>query len=384
MARHPRIFLAAGEASGDRYGGMLIDRLRTLSPGARITGVGGPCMTNAGMICYHDMMSLATMGLANVFANFGAFARAYRSTIIHVLRDRPHVLVPIDNPGFNLRVAGYARQLGIPVCYYVSPQVWAWGGWRIGKICRTIDRVLTILPFEPRLYEERGVPADYVGHPMLDYMDIAELDVRCVQALSAGDGPLVGLLPGSRLKEVTGVFAPIARAAADLRRSMPSVRFAVACAREDHLPLARRVLDEAGLGDGVELLAGRTFEIMKASRICIAVSGTATLELTWFRRPMVIVYRSNRWGKVVKRLVLKVDHIGLPNIIAGREIVPEHFLFDDDHTPVTRSALALLGDEGRWQRARADLDAVMEQLGAPGATRRAAAAVLRMAQERRR
>lgn len=399
MSNGTKIFLAAGEVSGDRYGALLVGELRRLAPTARISGIGGPRMAAAGMCCHLDMTAHATVGVAGAVANLPTFAALYRAAIRHLTAERPHVFVPIDNPGFNLRLVHRARELAIPVCYYVSPQVWAWGGWRLRQIAAVVNRVLVILPFEEELYSKVGVDARYVGHPMLDYLATASLDHACIERLrswagtaNVGEGEaggktdscpqgsrplLVGLMPGSRAREVSRVFVPIARAAAIVARRKPTICFAVACAQKEHVEVVRHILEKAGMPLArCEILAGRTFEVMAASDICVAVSGTVTLELAFFRCPTVIVYRTGALGRPLRRLLIRTRHIGLPNIIAGREITPEFLLFDDDPTPVARAALALLEDPVRHAACRAGLEAVMRQLGGPGASARAAQAVL--------
>jgi lipid-A-disaccharide synthase len=378
MKTQPRIFLAAGEASGDRYGALLIEQLRAAAPNAAICGIGGPRMAAAGMTLHHDMMAHATMGLAGALVGLRKFARLLESTKGLIAREHPDVFVPIDNPGFNLHLAQFAKRAGVPVCYYVSPQVWAWGAWRTQKIVAAVDRMLVILPFEEKIFREAGADTRYVGHPMLDYLAAAQMDGERLKKLKA-EPLLIGLMPGSRRREVSQVFVPIAGAAAEIARHLPIARFAVALAEEAHAEMARGVLAKAGMPlERVDFLVGKTFEVMQASRVCLAVSGTVTLELSYFHRPMVIVYRSNALGRVMRPVLIKTPFIGLPNIIAGREIVPEFFLFNAGHQPIVPAAMSLLENTERWDACRANLETVMAQMGAPGASQRAATAVLEL------
>ena len=382
MNDSPRIFLCAGEASGDRYAAALARRILARRPDARLTGVGGPRMAAAGATVHLDLAAHATMGFRDVFRNLGTFARLLRRTDRLMAADAPHVAVFIDNPGFNLRAAAAARRRGIHVVYYVSPQVWAWHRSRIRKIAALVDKMLVILPFERDLYRAHGVDVEFVGHPLLDYMAETPLDPAKVAELSQGGGRLVGLLPGSRRGEVERVFPLIAEAAARLQAEIPHLRFAAGCAQEGHVGRVAATLARAGV-QGARVYADRTFEIMKASHVCLAVSGTVTLELAYFGRPMVIVYRAPRPAKPLARLLLRTQHIGLANIVAGREVVPEHFLFRADAGPVAASARRLLCDRSAYERCREDLRETIARLGEPGASDRAARAVLEQAERRR-
>lgn len=373
MADEKRIFICAGEASGDRYGAKLAERLRALEPGIRLTGLGGPRMSAAGVNCHIDLTQHAAMGFVTVIRKLGTFKRLLDETDRLLEQDRPNVVVLIDNPGFNLRVAASAKKRGVKVVYYVSPQVWAWRSSRIKKIAAFVDKMLVILPFETELYRAWHVDCEYVGHPMLDYLSEAPLDERKLQDLASGEGQLVGLLPGSREQEVSRVFPLIARAAAQVARNVPGVRLAVACASQSHVESAKASMAQAAITGGV--YHDRTFEIMRSSRICIAVSGTATLELCYFGTPTVIVYRAPAYARPFRPMI-KTKYIGLPNIIAGTEIMPEFLLFRPAHVPIARAAAELLTNPQRWQECRRGLQDVMAKLGPPGASERAAKAIL--------
>jgi lipid-A-disaccharide synthase len=318
------------------------------------------------------------MGLLSTFGNAQRWVRVFRNCIREFNREPPDILVPVDNPGFNLRLAAHARARKIPVCYYVSPQVWAWMPHRIHRIARLVTRMMTILPFEKALYDPLGVDCRYVGHPVLDYMAPAVMDpparARFLKALGAGDRTVVGLLPGSRSQEIRHTFPIICDAAATLRRRDPDILFLVAATSEEHLPELESIL-AARLGDAV-LRLGQTPQIMQVSKLCLAVSGTATLETAYFRTPMVVVYRTNKWARRLAPRLLRVPHICLVNILAGHEAVPEFLKFDDNAEPVAEAALKLLSDPAAWEQCRKDLDEVIRSLGPAGASERAAMAVL--------
>ena len=378
MVSYPRVFIAAGEHSGDRFGASLAEALRSLSPDVRLAGVGGPRMAEAGVRIVADTVGHSGMGLLSALGNAQRWVRVFRNCIREFNREPPDILVPIDNPGFNLRLAGHARARKIPVCYYVSPQVWAWMPHRIHRIARLVTRMMTILPFEKALYDPLGVDCRYVGHPLLDYLTPAVMESasreKYLGSLAARGRTVVGLLPGSRSQEIRQTFPIICDAASMLRRRIPDILFLVAAASEEHLPELQSVLAARRL-DAVVRLA-QTPQIMQLSKLCLAVSGTATLETAYFRTPMVVVYRTNRWARHLAPRLLRVPHFCLVNILAGREAVPEFLKFDDDARPVAEAALNLLSDPATWERCRKDLDEVIQSLGPAGASDRAARAVL--------
>jgi len=348
--------------------------MRDARPDLRLAGLGGPLMARAGVRIVADTVSHAGMGFVNTISHLGEWTGAFRQAVAEFNRETPDVFVPIDNPGFNLRLARLARRRGIPVCYYVSPQVWAWLPGRIRRIARLVTRMMVLLPFEKPLYDELGVDCHYVGHPVLDYQSATPIDEEFVTALGGPDGPAVGLLPGSRSQEVLHTFPIICDAACRIRERRPETVFHVAAASRDDIPEIRAALRQRGLDAQVHM--GRTADIMKGSRLCLTVSGTATLETAYYRTAMVVVYRTSRWARLPARYLLRVPHICLVNIIAGREVVPEFLKFDDDAAPVAEAAMRLLADDRAREQCRAGLDEVMRALGPSGSCARAAAAVL--------
>jgi lipid-A-disaccharide synthase len=374
MRSYPRIFIAAGERSGDQFGAALAGALRALHPDVRLTGLGGPRMAHAGVRIIGDTVSHSGMGFFYTLAKIAHWAAIFRRTIAEFNHEPPDLLLPIDNPGFNLRLAAHARQRRIPVCYYVGPQVWAWRPGRIRRIARAVDRMMVLFPFEEPLWRRAGVDCRYVGHPLLDYMPAKPMDESFVAQLRSDSA--IGLLPGSRSQEVTHCFPILCDAALALRQARPGLRFHVAAAASEHLPQIHSILAARGLDAAVHV--DRTAEVTKGSRLCLVVSGTATLETAWHRTPMVVLYRAGAWARPLARRMLHVKHISLVNILAGREIVPEHLLFRDDPRPLVQSALRLLQDPAAWEQCRRDLDAVIRSLGPPGSSTRAAQAALEM------
>lgn len=320
-----RIVLVAGEASGDQLGAGLIEALRRLQPDARFAGVAGPAMQAAGCEAWVQAEELAVMGLAEVLRHLPRLARLRRSLVQRILADPPAVYVGIDAPDFNLRVAPLLRSAGIRTIQYVSPSVWAWRQGRVKLLREACDRVLCLLPFEAPFLEAAGVSATFVGHPLADAIPLVRDREAARRSLGLSAGPVVGLLPGSRLGEVSRLAAPFLGAARILARDFPGMQFVA--------PMATPAVREAFAGElagqppglAVQLVDGRAREVMAASDGLLVASGTATLEAALVGCPMVAAYRFaalTYWLARGLRLI-KVKHFSLPNLLAGEVLVPE-------------------------------------------------------------
>jgi lipid-A-disaccharide synthase len=379
----PRILIVTGEASGDLHGASLAVALQALRPDAEIFGVGGTKMKAAGVKLVFGIERLDAVGMVGL-AQLRASVRVYFALGRFLRRNPLDAVVFIDNPGLNLRLARVAKQTGHRVIYYIAPQIWAWHGGRIRLIARVVDRVLVIFPFELPLYRNAGVRCDFVGHPLLDVVapvyDRSEL--RKQFGLDA-DARVIGLLPGSREKEVRSLLPVMLGAASRLTHAHPGLRLLVAQAPSIQDGLIESL--SAGSGLHLRIVRDQPSEVMAASDILLVASGTATLQAALIGTPMVITYRVSwftyrlaRWLIQANRagLVNRVQCIGLVNIVAGRRIVTE--LIQHDATPerLCAEAARLLMDEQAQAEMRAALREVRDALGAPGASRRAAAAVL--------
>jgi len=262
--------------------------------------------------------------------------------------------------------------------YYISPQIWAWAGWRIKKIKKRIQKVICILPFEKEIYEAARVPVEYVGHPLGDFMTGLKLDENFAQKMGLGpEDILVGLLPGSRRQEIFRHLPLMLKAARIIHRQIPRSRFFVPCASREHLNWIKEMTE--GLDLPVEVLSARTFEVMKEARVTLVKSGTATLQCAYFLTPMVILYRVNPIARSFSRLVVRSPHIGLPNLIAERRIVPEFLLGTDRPKDVAEAALGLILDDKARTEAIEGLKKIREKIAPPGASKRAAEIILEMA-----
>ncbi len=365
----------AGEASGDLHGASLARALATLSPGLRLAGMGGARMAAAGVRLVRRAEDVTVVGGTEAFGRIPALWSAFSALRRLLQHRRPRVLVLIDFPEFNMRLARIAHRARVPVVYFVAPQLWAWRRGRVRAMARDVNRVLAIFPFEVGLYQEAGVPVEFVGHPVLDVLP--ELDREAARVGLAGSGEtLIGLLPGSRDAEVRRHLPVLLAAARRIAARRPQSRFALPVASTIAAPGIEAAARDSGLP--VEVLPGEAYRVMAGADLVLVASGTATLEAACFGVPMVVLYKLSRVSyTLARRLVRGVSHISLPNIIAGREIVPE--FIQDRATPqaIAGAALAILEDDIARAAQRAALLEVRARLGEAGATVRAAHAVLR-------
>lgn len=376
------IMLSAGEASGDLHGATMCRALRALDPGLRLVGMGGPRMAAAGVEILVDPTAHAAMGTSEAVGRVPGLYRAYK-LLVRRLRDaRPTAMVLIDFPEFNLRLARQARRAGIPVVYFIPPQLWAWRRGRIRQMARRVTRVLAAFPFEKSLYEEAGIPVEFVGHPLLDVVP-SDLDrPKARERLRVGEREtLVGLLPGSRRQEIERLLPPMLDGAARLSRTDGRRCFVLGLAASVDRELVAGYLrraSEAG-GPPVAIVEGLTYEVMAASDALLIASGTATLEAALLGAPMVVCYRVSRVTEAVVRLLVKVRWCSLPNLIANRGVVPEVLQDELTGQRLAAEALRLIEDPAAAGAQRAAFEEVRAQLGAPGVGRRAAQAVIETA-----
>ena len=370
-----RIMISCGEASGDLYAGALAAELRARAPAVEIFGFGGPRLAAAGGELIGEFTGLTVTGLTEAFRVIPRSYTMYRRLVAAARQRRPDVFVPIDFPDFNFRLMAALRRLGIPVVYYVSPQLWAWRPGRMRTMKRFVGKVLVIFPFEAPLYERAGIPAQFVGHPLVDLARPTQAPGAFIaeQRLSPA-APTVALLPGSRPNEIERIAPVLLDALPLIRARVPRAQFVVARAPDLADALFAPFVDA-----GLVIVEGRTDDVLAASDVVITASGTATVQAALHERPMVVVYRLSPLTYRLGKPFLKVDTYAMPNLVAGRRVVPE--LIQDGFTPqrVADEAVALLVDADRHARAREALRGVRERLGSPGASARAAAAILEVA-----
>ncbi len=372
--------LSCGEASGDQYAGALARALRAADPTVQVFGFGGPALASAGADLVGDLRGYSVTGLVEAvkvlprsWAMLRRLARAARAR-------RPDVFVAIDFPDFNFRLLPVMRGLGIPVVYYVSPQLWAWRPGRLAAIRRDVSRMLVIFPFETALYEEAGVPVEFVGHPLVESIVTTDrIAWLRAHGLSA-DRPVVALLPGSRPNEVHRILPVLAESLPRIRQAIPGVQVVVARAPSLDGSLFAALDAPRAAGMPIVVAEGAD-DVLEAADVVVTASGTATVQTALHGRPMVIVYRLSPLTYAIGRRFVRVQTYGMVNLIAGKAVAPE--LIQDALTPeaVAREVVSLLTDPGRAAAMRHDLAEVCARRGGPGASARAAAAILTVARQ---
>jgi lipid-A-disaccharide synthase len=363
------IYFVAGEVSADNHGAALMRSLRVLDPELKFIGRGGPQMQQvAGAQFKNWIGDAAVLGLWEVLRNYGYFREQFRQTLNEIQESKPDAVVLIDYPGFNLRLARALRRQSHSrkTIYYISPQVWAWNRGRIKKMARFIDLVLCIFPFEVDLYAASGLRAVFVGHPMIERLETQKID-------NHRDQNLIGLFPGSRSREVRKIFPVMIEAARRLLQLNPTLRFQVAAVSEE---LAREMSEQIADRQAIEITVGQTATIMQRAFVGMVASGSATLEAAFFGMPFVLIYKVAWPTYVAARLVVNVDFLGMPNLLAGKEVVPEFIQHQAKPDAIVKAVRLLMEDSPARDRMISDFDATTSKLGGTGASERAAQAIL--------
>lgn len=368
------ILIIAGEASGDTHGAGLVRALKNMRPDLHFFGIGGDQMVAEGVETIHHAREMSFLGFFEIIKHLPFVRRVLRRMITLLEKRNPCLVLLIDYPGFNLRLARAANKRGIPVLYYISPQVWAWDKKRVNKMAEWVGRIVVIFPFEEAIYQKVGMDVRFVGHPLKDVVKPRLSKGAFFEELGFDPNrPTVGLLPGSRLQEVRKLLPEMVRACDFLRQEIPDLQAVVG--------IAPTLPDEAygPVLDGKNRIFpvhDRTHDVMAHSDVAIVASGTATLETTILGTPLVVVYKMSRLSFLLGKALVKVDHIGLVNIVAGRKIVPELLQDEANGRRIADEVINLIADENRRDGIKRDLEEVSQKLGEKGATKRAAEAVL--------
>jgi lipid-A-disaccharide synthase len=373
------ILMVAGEASGDLHGANLVSAMKGLNPDIAVAGIGGKKMEEAGVEILVPCADMAVVGVTEVFPRLATIAKAHL-LLRSILKNRPpNLLILIDYPEFNIHLARTARRYGVPVLYYISPQVWAWRKGRVRKIARRVDRMAVILPFEKEFYLKTGakMDVDYVGHPLIDNVphDMDKEEIKRELGLEECN-MILGLLPGSRDEEVKRLLTSMIGAAEILSSRYADLRCVLPIAPTISPDLIRSAISQSSLK-----IITSTKDVYRVLRVCdlaMVASGTATLETAIMGVPMVIAYRVSPISFWIAKMVVKVPYVGLVNFVAGEKIVPE--LIQDEVTPrgLADKALAILEDENKKADMINNLRMIKERLGGPGASLRTARIALQM------
>ncbi|NIS60707.1 MAG: lipid-A-disaccharide synthase [Proteobacteria bacterium] len=372
-----KILIVAGETSGDLLGAHLVKAVLSMDPGLRFYGVGGKHLRSMGTDVIFDSSELSVVGIVEVFSRLQSNYRAFRWLKRSLDWNRPALVVLIDFPELNLRLAKEAFKRKIPVFYYISPQVWAWREGRVKKIAKLVHKLVVILPFEVPFYRQRGIDCEFVGHPLIDIVKphLSKQEAH-EKFLLDKDRRTIGLLPGSRKEEVQNLLPVLLKSAHLLLRDFPNLQFIIPLA-----PAIDRFQVEKSIADfnlDIRVVGEHIYDVLNICDLVITASGTATLEAAIMRTPMIIVYKVSFFSYLVGRLLVKVKSIGLVNLIAEKRIVPE--LIQGQASPINifNEASKMLKNPRALSMIRGELDKVKEQLGAPGTSQRAAQILYRV------
>lgn len=359
-----KIWINAGEASGDMHGALLAEHLKKINPDTEIIGMGGPAMKKAGCDIRYPMSMISLMGITEVLPKLPSLIMLFGKIEKIFKKEKPSAVVLIDCPDFNFRLAKKARKQGIPVYYYISPQVWAWRQGRTKFLEKNVRKILCILPFEKKFYTERGVDADYVGHPLLDLIPIDKIDTI------PADENLVGILPGSRSKEISSLMPIFAKVAEKLKAKHGNLKFAVARAPGVKI---EKITSFWPSGIHLEIVEpDDRYEFMRRSSFLLAASGTATLESALIGTPTVIAYKMSAITATLAKTFLKVKYVSLCNLILDEAVLPEMLQENCTVDKIYAQAEEWVKSKHSMAEVRQKLKVMRNMVGTPGAAKRAA------------
>jgi len=370
-SKKKQIMIVAGEASGDLHGGNLVQAIHRIDPEIKFYGIGGRKLRAAGIELTAEAAEMAVVGLTEVASKLRFILKVMSQLKASLKKDRPDLLILIDYPDFNLPLAKAAKKYGVKVLYYISPQVWAWRRGRIAKIKKVVDRMAVILPFEDDLYKEAGVDSTFVGHPLLDVVRTKYSRKEALRRFDLAEGvTTVGILPGSRQSEVTRLLPIMLGAAEIINEEIKPVQFVLPLADTLDISFVSQVI--ARYSVAVKLIPDEVYDVIACADIAMVASGTATLETALMETPMIIVYKVSAPSYYVGKMVIRVDHIGLVNIIAGKEVVPELIQFDATPEKMAASVIHILSSRERMENIKAELSKIRNMLGSHGAAEKVA------------
>jgi len=369
-----KIFISAGESSGDIHGANLMHCLLEKNPNITFYGLGRENMLQAGLHGLHDMSGKSLMWL-QVLTELSGFMKMKKDCIHFLRQERPCAVILIDYCGFNFHLAKAAKKLGIPVIYYISPQLWAHAPWRARKMKKLVDKLLVIYPFEKSFYNNAGIPVTYVGHPLFDEIHKEGADEGLVTELKNQMGETIAsFLPGSRRQEIVRLLPLFLQSAVQIHQTIPSAQFVISCSNEQHFDLISAITKESPVP--CKIVVGSVHEVIKASTLCIAGAGTITLQIAYYLKPMIIAYKISPIVYFIARPFLITPYIGLVNKLASKMIVPERLMCRGNYAWLANQAIQLLNNPQKRQACIHELSLLMDEIAKPGASEHAADEVL--------
>lgn len=377
------IFISAGEKSSDIHGSNLIRQLDKKNQAVKVHGLGGERMVEAGLHCIHDMSSHSVMWL-HALGKIPELWNIFTDCTRFFDKEKPDLVILMDYAGFNFYLARAAKKRNIQVMYYISPQLWAHGAWRVKKLKKLVDKMVVIYPFEEALFTKAGVPVRYVGHPLFDELNARSIDEDLVSKMKQNeDNTIVSLLPGSRTQEIKRLLPILLETAAILHKNIPSAKFLLSCSNIRNLELVNSLLKRYTSTNNkkhlpVEIITENISEVIAASSLCISSSGTIALEIAFYNVPMVICYRISLFSYFVVKPFMTTPYVCLVNKIAEKTIVPEILMYRDECKWLASRAAELLLNKGKRKECIDGLEKVKSIIGAPGASEKAADEALSM------
>jgi len=368
------LMIIAGEASGDLQAAHLVKSLKSHDPHIEIFGVGGKCMKEAGVEIICDIVDLAVVGFVEVLKNIETFKKLFERLSVLLEAKKPDAVILVDYPGFNLRFAKRAKEKNIPVIYYISPQIWAWGEKRITEIKKCVDKMIVIFGFEEELYKRAGVKVSFVGHPFLDIVKSRWKKEEILRHLHARHRSIkISLLPGSRAKEIERHLPIMLKACEKIKTGLPDAEFVLSRRKELDSSIYNKLISQSAIKP--HSLENRPYEIMEISDLVMVSSGSATLETAIMEKPMVIIYKTSIITWLLAKNLIKIPDVGLVNVVAGKRIVPELIQFEATSLNLARESLNILNNNALQEDIKKGLRKVKEKLGDRGATERAASII---------
>lgn len=374
---HKRVLIVSGEPSGDLHASNLVNNLKALNPGIGFFGMGGSLSKAAGVDIVFDITELALIGYIEVIKNILVVGKAYKSILARIDREKPDLAILVDYPGFNLRLANELKKRSVPIVYYISPQVWAWGRDRVSIIKRCVKKIIVFFKFEEELYKTYGVDAEFVGHPLLDTVKTTLPKNEVLKRYSLGEGKItIALLSGSRKNEVRAILPVMAKAAKIIKDNLGLAQFIVSKHPAVPMELYEEAVKDAGLE--FKFAEGDTYNIVGAADFAIVTSGTATLETGIIGTPLLIIYKTSLITYLAYLFVRSIGFVGLVNIVANKEVAPELLQFDATPEKIAAKVVEIVSSTGKMAAMREELGRVKDSLGSQGAGLRAARSILRL------
>ncbi|MCD6460772.1 lipid-A-disaccharide synthase [bacterium] len=366
------LMIIAGEVSGDHHGATLIEAVREYNKNIHFFGVGGQEMRKKGVDLIHSIDELAVLGVVEIIRHYPKIRKIFYDCVKYAVEKKIDAVILIDYPGFNIRLAKKLKENNIPVIYYISPQIWAWGTHRKKIIAQTVDKMIAFFEFEKKFYSDTALDIDFVGHPLVDSIKTSHDKKHFFEYnLIKPDNPVIGLLPGSRKNEISKLLPIMLNAADIIKKENKDIQFILPLGSSVPHKILLNIFNNSAFKDNIKLIEHQVYDTMAYSDMLMIASGTATLETACLCTPMVIIYKVNFITSLLARLVIKIPYIGLVNIVAGKKVVPEFLQHDATPKKIGKCVSEYIKNKKLLDRQREELKSIKQKLGRSGAVKRA-------------